>query len=685
MKSITSEIDSFFNNELQISQVIDNYHFREEQLDLANQVAHCFINDEYLVAEAGTGIGKTLAYLLPAVLWSVKEGHRVVISTRTKALQQQIIEKDIPALQKLLAYKFLAVEAKGRENYLCWNKYMSIMGGRKALSEEEQEFIAAIMVWAEKTKSGDRKELSLPGSLMKQWPFVAADRHSCRKDLCRYQDKCFRLHLIRQMEKAHLIITNHALLLSDLMAENNILPEYKYLIIDEAHNFDRESFDKLSCRFSYDDTLMALESLYSHSARYEKGYLQLIKGRYPEWTALIFETGLLIDKSIALTQKIFSQLNRFSPGEGEYARVIKSTELDEPEFLTTLEYYRDWQSNHNLIIKQLNKLKEELSGKDEEGELASYVRLLYELSEQAFLIMEEDINLTDRIIWLEYSHGQVSTICSSLVKIGDTLQEKLYQQLDSLIMVSATLTVEEQFDYFINKIGLTEARQDSRINTCLKPSPFAYDDNACLCLIPEISSTDSYKFNNDICEILTNIILTGQGKSLVLFTSRKQMQQVAQLMRPLCQQYACPLFVQYEDGESGTVLNGFIEASHALLMGVDTFWEGIDLKGNLLNCIVMVKLPFRPPSEPFSYASDLFCQLKRQNGFKHFLLPDAAVRFKQGIGRLIRGEADRGLVVLLDNRIINMPYGKVFINSSPIKNLVTVNKGELQELYLSWL
>lgn len=245
-----NDLPSYFMENSKIKQIIPGYVYREEQVSLSSNIAKAFREAEFLIAEAGTGIGKSYAYLIPAILWSVYEKDKVVVATKTKALQQQIIEKDLPALMEVLGLEFTYAEAKGQENFLCWNKYDQIIAGKIRLEKEEIELVEKVMLWAEQTLTGDRKEIMLENRLLKNWGILSADRQNCRKDACPHQEKCFRLKMIKKLSKADLIITNHSFLLSDIMLENKILPEYEYLIIDEAHSFDREAFDKLSVSFS---------------------------------------------------------------------------------------------------------------------------------------------------------------------------------------------------------------------------------------------------------------------------------------------------------------------------------------------------------------------------------------------------------------------------------------------------
>ncbi len=663
-----------------VDRAVPGFVYRKEQVSLAQGIADAFTNSEFLVAEAGTGVGKTYAYLLPAFLWALIEKERVVISTRTKALQQQIIGRDIPDLLEAASLDLKFMEAKGRENYLCWNKYTSILAGKQTLNESQQLFITRILSWAEKTLTGDRKELSIGADLMKHWPLLAADRRGCRKDLCPYHDKCFRLKMMKNLHRADIIVVNHALLLSDLQVNNSILPEYKYLIIDEAHHFDRESFDKLSCSFSYLETSDLLNALYFKDKKYARGYIQHLKGRYPNLIESLNGAGELVSKSLQILEEIFSILtsSRISK-ESSYSMVIEYQHLEQSWFGKLLDTYQEWQVNTNVLLDKLRSIQSELAGQEEEGEINGFVNALQELAEYAYSIMEENLNHSDSINWIEYKDGWASALVSSYVMIGDILKERLYNRLESMIMVSATLAVEDRFDYYLDKVGLSEYLQDERVRTLLQKSPFDYEKQAVLYTVSNMPPPNSQEHSQATARVLLDIIDATGGGMLILFTARKQMQEVAAAIKPLCRGRGINLLVQDESGASGLLLEEFITSKDSVLLGLETFWEGIDVKGDALRCVVIVKLPFRSPSDPFCIASDKHCQFHKRNSFQHFMLPDGAMRFKQGTGRLIRSETDRGVVVVLDNRLEKRNYGRTFKNSIPILRTVSLQEKDLAE------
>lgn len=685
MKHFTPDkIAAIFKPNGPLHKAIPQYHYRQEQVSLAEAVANALVNHEFLVAEAGTGVGKTLAYLVPTVFWAVKEDQRVVVATRTRALQQQIMDKDIPSLQKILPFGFEVAELKGRENYLCWNKYQSILGGRRSLEAQEERFVETILTWAERTGSGDRQELQLSGDMMKHWPLLAADRYSCRKDLCRYHDKCFRLKALRRCQKANLVVTNHSLLLSDLGVDRRLLPDYDCLVIDEAHSFDREAFSKLSCVLNRFDIQRWFTGLYHRQVTHERGYLQSLRTRFAHLTEPINQIRPLVEQGGKLAEDLFIQLDKHLGKVSEYSRIISTADIESRWFNGLFDTYLEWQAGLNLLLQELENLYQQLQGEEEAGDLQAYIMQLKEFSHKAFTIFEEEIHRDDRLLWVNTNHRQTKEICSSLIQIENELDNGIYQHLSSLIMVSATMAVEDSFDHIIRRSGLIRYQEEGRIHTLLEHSPFSYQEQACLLMVEDMVYPSHQEYVYQVTDALISIAEAVSGRVMALFTSRKVLTEVSGMLRPLLQGRGISLLVQNEDGDFGALMDGLLNSEKALLMGLDTYWEGVDLKGDLLKCVVVVKLPFRSPSDPYASAAEKYCRNNRLNSFNYFMLPDAAVRFKQGIGRLIRSEEDRGVAVILDSRIAKQSYGKVFQNCSPIPNRLSISRSQIAEHVTQW-
>lgn len=683
MVSFTPEkIAAYYAPQGLLHEVVADYKYRSEQADLAAAIAEAFLEDRFLVAEVGTGVGKTLAYLLPAIEWAKTQHEKVVITTKTRALQQQIIEKDIPDLIRALDMDITCVEAKGRDNYVCWNKYIEILAGKKALSAEEQEFMTAVLKWVETTRTGDKKELTLKNSLLRHWHLLAGDRRTCMRNKCRFHDKCFRLKMIKSLEKADLIITNHAMLLSDILVDNSILPEYQYLVVDEAHALEKESFDKLSLSCPRQEITEVLKVLEFHDKGFRRGYLRQLKRKNQQLA--IDESLALTDRTADLAEQFYRQLSVGIKTNDSYSLVLTDELMEEAWFQKAWDLYSDWHEQLRLLIKSLQDLSREVE-EEEEPELFNIIAVLEEVFDSAYCIMEEDLGSEAKIVWLETEQEQAIGICSSHVRIGEVLENKLYDKLSSLIMLSATLSIEDKFDYFIEKVGLSEYLAAERLDLLLKKSPFDYQNQACLYIINDMPDPQHLDFSPTVARVLMDLLTVARGRTMVLFTARKGLREVSQLLRPFCKQKGIPLLVQNEDGSFGTLMEEYARENNAVLMGLDTFWEGVDLKGDLLTLLVVVKLPFRSLAEPYSSAGDKYFRLQHRNSFSNFLLPDAAVRFKQGVGRLIRSETDRGIVVALDNRLSAKAYGKVFLNSIPIKNTIQTRSDELLPLIEDWL
>lgn len=682
----THRILEYFHSADGLARVIEGYKQREQQLRMAEAATHAFANQEFLLAEVGTGVGKTYAYLIPAILWSNYSGEKVVIATRTKALQEQVAEKDIPALQKILPFKFSWAQAKGRENLLCWNRYIGILSGRRSLNHEESEFITAILNWAESTGSGDRKELNLSSRLIQHWDLLNAQRRLCLRERCSFREKCFRLKMLKSLEQADIIVANHALLLSDLMIDNQILPEYQCLVVDEAHNFDREAFDKCSTVFSWYDTLDLMGFLSSTPGKRD-GILPQIKNSYPELGRELDGIVPSSDRLRDLSYRFFQHLGSLGGRDKHtnYALVLENRVLESPEFSQVYTAYRDWQDQAQVLLSSLKELRETLSGQEEEMELANIISALQGISDAAFNIMEEDLNREGYLHWIEYQDEQAVSIAASPVGMSELLYQRLFNRMASVLMVSATIAVKQSFSYPIERLGLEPIAAQERLHTLLEDSPFPYERQACLMVVEDMPDPESRVFIAAAAAAVLSAVEATGGATMVLFTSRQQLADLSEMIRPILEKKGYNLLVQNEDGDFNTLISQFRTNAKSVLMGLDTFWEGIDLKGDLLRCLVIVKLPFRPPSEPYSSACIKDCLYRGKNSFNHFSLPDAIVRFKQGVGRLIRSEKDHGAVVVLDHRLLSKSYGRSFTGSIPIGNIRQLSHAELYPALKEWL
>lgn len=671
-----------------LSTVLPGFCHRQEQEDLMVRIAEALAGDEFLLAEAGTGVGKSLAYLIPAVFWAVSTGERVVVSTRTKALQDQLVNVDLPLLARVLPFGFIYEQAKGRENYLCRQKLANLVARGGDLTIEQKEFLQRVAVWAVQTRTGDRQELRIDSHLLSNWRMVACDRRACLRERCSFQESCFRHRLISRLGQANLIVVNHSLLLADVRVERGILPEYRYLIMDEAHNLEREAFDKFGISFSLPEIRDVLNTLAFKQRRVQTGYLAMLQNRYSHLQPGLTEIRELKEACLQEVENFFACLSeRLPPGAGESSQTVRWPGQHAGEE-GVLDAFNIVQGSFNTLLGALRKLQQELQDSPEALELEALILRLQEAVMDASIIMTGNLDDPEQVVWVDYNYGRAMAVNSSPLKVGQMIDKCLYQKLNSLVMVSATLTVAGDYSHFIERSGLHPYLQDRRLATITRPSPFDYNRCCQIYLVNDLPDPNHRSFQPMVSDFLSDFLPTIPGRTLVLFTSRRMMQEAARELRPILTGEGITLLVQHEDGDFSTLVDQMVASSRAVLMGLDTFWEGVDLRGDYLTCLVIVKMPFRSPSDPLVSAWNDHYRVNGENGFSKFMLPDAVLRFKQGVGRLIRSESDWGAAVILDGRLAVPPrgknYGQVFVQSLPTK-ITALGWSEAGKAVATWL
>lgn len=675
------DIVSFLGPNGKLSEAIDRYEHRPQQLAMAKAVAESLNKGLYMLAEAGTGTGKSMAYLIPAILWAQKNHRRVVISTHTINLQEQLWEKDIPLLQSLPEFNFKAALVKGRSNYICLRRWYAEIKTMANIKPREAEFYARILLWLTETETGDRSELNLSWADNDLWGNICAESEGCLGKRCGfYYRLCFVNRMRRRAERADIIIVNHSLVLSDIKTENRVLPPYKALVFDEAHHLEQTATEQLG-------TVVTKSSL----LRWLTNVTKVINKFSDQATA--FSDAYWHEKIIAAKgqpshvreaeQIFFTQLANF---------LLEKNLTDEAK--VTLRLKEDCNIKHlaveteNLIqrIKTLatgladiaNAIEGfTLDGEDERA------RELTMLADQG-LALATDIEFVcqgdskDYVYWLEgqfADHGYVNISLHAVpIEVGPLLHGLLYSQKDSIIFTSATLTVDGSFDHFSRRSGVQLIKPEL-LKHLRVDSPFQYDTQSLLYILndlPEQRSVSELHYYQRVANVIGDLAKVCQGRTLVLFTAHRMLRQVYQLLKPTMEEQDILLLGHDIDGSRSRLVEEFKSAERAVLFGAASFWEGLDVPGNSLSCVVLVKLPFWPPNVPVVEARTEALQQKKLNGFIHFSLPEAVIRFKQGFGRLIRTKYDQGVVVVLDRRIIDKHYGQKFLNSLPIS---TYQKG----------
>ncbi|MDA0263217.1 MAG: exonuclease domain-containing protein [Chloroflexi bacterium] len=661
------------------AKVFSGFEHRPEQEEMLAGVTKAMYHNQHLVVEGGTGVGKSMAYLLPAALFAISKGQRVVISTNTINLQEQLMKKDIPALTEVLEESGLvergvlkAALLKGRANYLCLRRW-NHLARSDSPTVDDARLLSKTSVWMQTTQSGDRSEINLSGRDFGSWTHVSAgDKGFCPG--LRDGSPCFLRAARERAEQAHIVVVNHALLLSDLARGGGLIPEYQHLVIDEAHNLEDEATRQLGFSVSQDK----LDEVWEPQARLATQVRQAVLAeglatavRQDAETALTAVEG----EAAKLRQtwaRLWSEVERFQANQ-------KSGPQDNgPQLLITPQIRggQGWTDLH-LAWENLDVGLQQTS--QSVGRLHRFLEStqLPGASDQPALVMEtanlmDDVEslrgqfnsvlgnpLDADIHWI--SNEQVrgnSTIAlnSAPLDISETLAAELFQRKDSVILTSATLSTEGSFDYFKGRVGVGSGSQELLVG-----SPFDYQ-KAALLLIPEdMPAPNSDRYVDSMVRVLTDLGTTMKGRTMALFTSYASLRAVAQRLRAPLMGEGIQVLAQSVDGSAQQLMTRFAEEPNSVLLGTSSFWEGVDLPSGLLKALVLTRLPFQVPTDPVVRARSN----QYEDPFSQYSIPQAVLRFRQGFGRLIRNKEDRGTVVIMDNRITGRSYGKSFLRSIP--------------------
>ena len=640
-----------------ISQNLSSYEYREEQLLMANAVARAFVDSEHLVVEAGTGVGKSFAYLIPAISLAVKTDQTVVISTNTISLQEQLLTKDIPFLHEILPRDFKAVLAKGRRNYLSRRRLNTLLTYDRGLfdSLDEVEQVKEIVEWVEMTEDGSRADLPMePQNII--WDKVASDRDNCLRGKCPTYDVCFYFKARDEMHEADLLIVNHHLLFSDLALRQldpsiGILPDYDYLVIDEAHHLEAIATQHTSLEVSSTRVKWLLDSL--HHERNEG------------CAATRFDSNNLISE----VYKAREQANVFFKVVEDYFvdsdSNIKTQRIDEDNINEVFAEGNILDDPLSNIEKTLRQLRDNADTDDDEQELTSYFNQCRRLRDDLDLMIQQAES--DYIYWVETSSwGRTPRILlnATPVYVSKMLRENLFDVKESVVMTSATLATNQNFDYFKQRVGIDMCRE------LLVHSPFDFKKQVKIHIPHTMPDPNSIEFIPAAIREIKHYLEMTHGKAFVLFTSYKMMDEVYDEVAPYLAEIGIDVFKQ-GDGLSRTdMLHAFREDTNSVLFGTSSFWEGVDVQGEALSNVVITKLPFEVPTHPIMEARVKQIKERGGNEFMEFSLPEAILRLKQGFGRLIRTQTDHGIVVILDSRIKTRSYGKLFLDSLPPCDIV---------------
>ncbi len=602
-----------------------NYEYRTAQLEMAEAVHDAFENHHHAIVEAGTGTGKTLAYLIPAIC----SGRRVVISTATKSLQEQLYQKDIPFLQKHFAPELKVAVMKGRANFLCISKLNQLQDQALLRGMEELDAFRQIKDWAKVTETGDRAELAFLPDDSELWGRLDARRDTCTGKKCPSFNPCFVTGMQQRAKDADLIIVNHHLFFADLALKQDdfgsILPEYSAVVFDEAHEMEDVASDYFARQIS--------------NFRFE----ELTRDADQTLRLLHQGTPSILRKTQRIRERSRNFFEAFPPREGRFA-------FSHGERGAFLEQHRE---EYDALIAALKNMETEFGSITPKlEELTRMARRSFELRQELGFLFES--NEKNFVYWYERRNKGVF-LTATPIDVSQVLRQKLFESFDTVILTSATLTVGGRFEFIRQRLGVDHAKDRAL------PPEFDYPSQALLYLPQRIPDVRDAGFSTKAADEIVQLLELSQGRAFCLFTSYSQMND---LYQRVSSRVSFPLLLQGTAPRS-VLLERFKNTKSAVLFATSSFWQGVDVPGDQLSCVIVDRLPFAVPSDPIVAARVRALQEDGRNPFAEFQVPAAVLALKQGFGRLIRAKTDRGVLVLLDTRIQRMPYGRIFLDSLP--------------------
>lgn len=618
-----------------------DYEHRLGQIKMAEAVLRAFEEKKHLIVEAGTGTGKTLAYLVPAIAAALGQKKRIIISTGTKNLQEQLMEKDIPFLQKVLPKKFTAANMKGRGNYACLYRIAKAETQPILEGLDEMDYFEEIRHWARESETGDRAELAdLPENLS-FWTRINAKSETCLGQKCPDFEPCFITRMRQRAEEADIVIVNHHLFFADLNIRGNeygrVLPDYAAVIFDEAHLIEDIAADYFGFQvstFQIDELARDTDNLPLNDAIATRDLTKLVAkiiGLSDQfWTRFIQGRGQdgrypLLPNSFAQKMKT-GEIQPTALGEAYFALDSSLERLE-----TAVDVYTEKMTEAESLVRRIRQTRFDLD----------------------FICSQAEKNY---VYWLE-RRGRGMFLRASPIDVSTLLQEKLFDKLETVVMTSATLSTNGKFNFIKDRLGLDTAKTD----TLVAPSSFDYQKQAVIYLPKAMPEPRAPEFNQMAANEIIKILNITNGRAFVLSTSNASMNALFELVS---MRVNFPCLIQGSMSKAG-LLDRFRRTPNAVLFATSSFWQGVDVQGEQLSCVIIDKLPFAVPTDPIVAARTRFIDDNGGKSFFDYSVPNAVITLKQGIGRLIRSANDKGVIALLDPRLKTKGYGKDFINSLP--------------------
>ncbi|WP_026581092.1 ATP-dependent DNA helicase DinG [Bacillus sp. J33] len=680
-----------------------SYEVRQGQFKMMDSIYEAFKGSKHALIEAGTGVGKSLAYLVPSAIYGNESGKTVIISTYTTQLQEQLLTKDVPLLQRMLPFPVKAVVLKGRSHYISLAKFVQTL---KDDEEDNYDTILSkmqILVWLLETDTGDIDELNLSSGGMFYWSKIKNDETAFLQDRS-WIPRDFYLRARKEAQTADIIITNHSLLLTDLVAPSAILPEFSHVVIDEGHHFVKASGKHFGQKLDYLTVRLLLGQIGLFEQKqlfYKLEKLVEEKAGSPDHSIHSFEINQLIADLLHEMDELFKIIGIYAK---KYSKAKKGINRLTVRFLNGAD-----DKESKAVIASAERfgflLKDLMAAIDGRIRIAALIKEALTLEEKA--LMEDVASVFDdlndlneslksifktpaphSVVWIEMdtrSAQNSTTVYAQPVTVSEYLKELFFSKKDSAVITSATLSVKDSFQFILNELGLEEQQ-------CILeqiPSPFNYEEQVKLLIpsdLPEVNAVPLEEYVASISEHIISVAEATKGRMLILFTSYEMLRKTYELIKEsgFLEDYAV-IAQGVTSGSRSRLTRNFQRFDKAILLGTSSFWEGVDIPGEDLSCLVIVRLPFTPPDEPLAQAKNEQIKNEGKNPFSANSLPEAVIRFKQGVGRLIRTSSDRGIILVFDRRIVTTKYGKAFLDSIPPVPVQKSNIDEIVELIYTWL